>query len=237
MGAAKEFKRAWKEMNFDQVSRHLEQGGCEFSFNPPSASHMGGVWERHIRTIRSVLNGMLIHWGGRLTSFTLRTFLCEVAAVINSRPLSVENLESAGCPRPLTPNHVLTMKSGEVLPPPGVFKEADAYVRHRWRLTQFLADEFWRRWRSEYLSSLQRRRKWQKPQRNLQVGDVVLVSEEGAFRGSWPMGRVVEAFPGKDGLVRSVKLLMAQGQSPSGKERFLVRPIHKVVVLVEAAAE
>ena len=32
---------------------------CEFIMNTPASSHMGGVWERQIRTIRSVLTSIL----------------------------------------------------------------------------------------------------------------------------------------------------------------------------------
>ena len=69
-----------------------------------------------------------------------------------------------------------------------------------------MANCFWSRWRKEYLQLLQSRQKWTKKQRNLQTDDVVLLKEEGAGRGHWPMARVVEAHHSKDGLVRSVSL-------------------------------
>ncbi|XP_070181214.1 uncharacterized protein [Littorina saxatilis] len=127
VGACNEFKLAWKEMDSERLTSKMLESKCEFKFNPPAASHMGGVWERQIRTIRSILNGLLRRSGQRLTTSSLRTFLYEVMAIVNSRPLSVESLESADGPRPLTPNHVLTMKSGAILPPPGVFEDPDLY--------------------------------------------------------------------------------------------------------------
>ncbi|XP_070177906.1 uncharacterized protein [Littorina saxatilis] len=129
VGACNEFKLAWKEMDSERLTSKMLESKCEFKFNPPAASHMGGVWERQIRTIRSILNGLLRRSGQRLTTSSLRTFLYEVMAIVNSRPLSVESLESADGPRPLTPNHVLTMKSGAILPPPGVFEDPDLYAR------------------------------------------------------------------------------------------------------------
>ena len=75
---------------------------------------MGGVWERQIRTIRSVLNSITHTYKGRIDTATLRTFLYEAMAVVNSRPLSVENINDPDL-LPITPNHLLTMKSEVVL--------------------------------------------------------------------------------------------------------------------------
>ena len=102
---------------------------------------------------------------------------------------------------------------------------------------QRLADEFWQLWKREYLALLQSRRVWQRPQKNLQVGDVVLVHDQNACRTEWDMGRVMESTPGDDGSVRKVKMIMAtssldgHGRPVSGS-RILERPVHKVTVLV-----
>jgi hypothetical protein len=132
------------KLNLQKISSKLLEMDCEFNFNPPSSSHMGGVWERQIRTVRNVLNGILTESSVRLDTTSLRTLMYEVMAIINSRPLTVENLERADGPLPLTPNHVLTMKSGIVMPPPpGIFVKEDLYLRKRWKRVQFLADQFW----------------------------------------------------------------------------------------------
>ena len=62
--------------------------------------------------------------------------------------------------------------------------------------------------------------------RNSQIGDVVMLKEEGVARGHWPIARVTEVHPSADGLVRSVTL--QKGKS------ILKRPIHKTVLLVAA---
>lgn len=162
MGAKRVFFESLKGM--DQERQRAI--GCEFVMNVPSASHMGGVWERQIRTIRSILTTMLDKSASRLDTTTLRTFLYETMAIINSRPLSVEHLHDPTGPEPLTPNHILTMKSSIILPPPGQFCKEDLYLCKRWRRVQFLANEFWRRWKREYLLNLQQRQKWQRKSRN-----------------------------------------------------------------------
>ena len=105
-------------MNQDHVQDYLLRNGCEwipFKLNVPHSSHMGGTWERMIRSVRNALEPLLLQAGSQLDDETLRTLLTEVECIINSRPLSVDNLCDAEAPEPLTPNHLLTMKPKRVL--------------------------------------------------------------------------------------------------------------------------
>ncbi|KAJ8050676.1 hypothetical protein HOLleu_03973 [Holothuria leucospilota] len=78
--------------------------------------------------------------------------------------------------------------------------------KRRWRSVQELIRHVWHRWLKEWLLLLNQRRKWQLPQKNLQVGNVVVAVDAGSARGNWPLERVVEVFPGGDGNFRVVKL-------------------------------
>ena len=95
---------------------------------PPESQHMGGVWERQVRSVKTILMSMLKGYVGRLNDESLRTLLVEVEAIVNSRLLTAGNLNDESM-EPLTPNHLLTMKSRVVLPPPGSFQEAEVYCR------------------------------------------------------------------------------------------------------------
>ena len=64
----------------------------EMRFNVPPASHMGGVWERQIRTVQNILSAILEKNGTQLDDEALRTFMCEAEAIVNSRPLTAENI-------------------------------------------------------------------------------------------------------------------------------------------------
>ena len=77
-------------------------------------------------------------------------------------------------------------------------------MRRRWRQVQYLADQFWLRWRKEYLQTLQIRQKWPDVEPNFTVDNLVLVSDENSTRGKWSLGRVVQTFPDKLGHVRQV---------------------------------
>ena len=147
----------------------------------------------------------------------------EVKGIMNSRPITTMSSDPNDI-EPLTPNHLLLLKS-EVALPPGLFKKEDLLSHCRWRQVQYLADLFWRRWSKEYLPLLQLRQKWVKPKRNLAVGNVVLISTEASHCNSWPLGRIVETFPDKRGFACQVRVRT--------KSAVYERPVDKLCLLVE----
>ena len=165
---------------------------------------MGGVWERQICTVRNVLSSLTHDFGASLDNESLRTFLCDTMAIVNCRPLTVDGLNDPLTTEPLTPNHLLTMKFKIILPPPGNFQRPDLYCRKKWRRVQYLANEFWTCWKKEFLQTLQERRKWGGQQRNVSIGDVVLIKEYNSPRKTWQLGLVIETIPSNDGLVHKV---------------------------------
>lgn len=217
VGAEKQLKHSLEEWNQEQIHDNLLQKGIQWHFNPPKASHMGGVWERMIRTTRKILTPLLKDQ--TVDDEGLTTLFCMVESIINGRPLTV-NSDDPGDLVALTPNDLLL--PGTPMLPQGIFEERDLYCRRRWRQIQYLANVFWRRWMKEYLPTLQVRSKWLESKRNLTEGDIVLLVEETA-RSSWPLARVLETYPGEDGHVRSAKV----------KTQFttLVRPVTKMCLL------
>ena len=229
VGTDNELRETLKEMDDDKIANFLLSKGTDWiswKYNTPSASHMGGVWERQIRSARSILASLLKTHGKSLNDESFRTLLVEVEGVVNSRPLTTDALNDSDSPLPLTPNHLLTMKSKVIMPPPGVFQTADLYCRRRWRRVQHIVNEFWTRWRKEYLQSLQKRSKWQHAKRNFMVDDIVLLKDEPLHRGDWKLARIVTTIKDKDGDVRSVKLIT--------QHKVLERPISKIVLIVGA---
>ena len=188
-------------MDDQKIKAKLLKENIDWIKNPASASNFGGVWERQIFSIRNVMNALIREHGNCLDEESLRTFLCEAEYTINNKPLTVETLSDPLSAPPLSPSMLLTGKTRLVLPPPGEFKREDLYCRKRWRCTQHLAQEFWSRWSKEYLQQLQARNKWIQPQRNFQVGDVVLLKENQSPRNRWPMAKVVATHPDDQGQV------------------------------------
>ena len=231
IGAKNELNAASKEIDQNIVNTFLLENHCDwikFNFNVPSSSHMGGVWERLIRTVRSVLSSLLNQLGTQLDDETLRTLMTETENIVNSRPLTVDNLSDPSLQEPLTPNHLLTQKTTVVLPPPGNFERPDLYSRKRWRRVQYLANQFWVRWQREYCNLLYKRQKWIDIRRNTKEGDIVLFIDKDAPRNQWPLAKVSMVYPSEDGLIRKVQLLFTK----DGKRKLLDRPIHKLILIL-----
>ena len=137
----------------------------------------------------------------------------EIEACINSRPLTFVG-DSLGADLPLTPSHFLTGKLvgfqpetsdfNEVIVSPKDLSSRDIVCRQR-------LDHFWSRWSSDYLRNLPPTVNRFFPRGDLRVGSVVLIREDNVPRLKWPLGRVQELFPGKDGVTRSVSLKTAKG--------------------------
>ncbi|KAJ8364861.1 hypothetical protein SKAU_G00136920 [Synaphobranchus kaupii] len=239
VGARNELERALKELDKERVATFLADKQCDFCMNAPDASHVGGVWERQIRTVRSVLGSVLAQSAGRLDDASLRTFFYEAMSIVNSRPLTVESINNPISLEPLTPNHLLTMKSSVPLPPPGKFVKEDLYTRRRWRRVQYLSEQFWCRWRKEYLASITLRQRWHAPRRNVQVGDIVIVKED-VPHNEWKLARVLDVCKDDDGLVRKATIQIGERKLSKEGERLskpsvIERPIQKLVILVESS--
>ena len=128
---------------------------------------------------------------------------------------------------PLTPNHILTSKSAVPLPPPGTFVREDLFLRKRWRRVQFLLEQFWARWKREYLVTISLPQKWKHTKRNIQIGDIVLIKDIDLPRNEWPMARDIDVTSDDKGFARRARVKL-------GKSEILERSIHKLVLLVEA---
>ena len=72
----------------------------------------------------------------------------------------------------------------------------------RWRRVQELARHFLHRWLGEWIPGLSTRKKRRGHQVDLKVGDVVIVMTPDTLRRKWPLGRMLQVFPGKDNKVR-----------------------------------
>ncbi|CAH2099405.1 unnamed protein product [Euphydryas editha] len=139
-----------------------------------------------------------------LTYEEFSTLLCEIEACLNSRPLcpispSDENVD------PLTPGHFLIGEAPVTVPCPNI---SDAKMTHltRWQYGQKLINDFWSRWQSEYLTSLQQRTKWVKGMPEFNIGDIVLIKQPNLPPGKWALGRIVDKHPGSDGMTRVYSL-------------------------------
>ena len=94
---------------------------------------MRGVWERQICFARSILEGLLKTHSHSVNNESLVTLMTEVELIISSRPLTVETMNDTKSDMPLSPSHLLTIKTNVVIPPSGEFSGPNLYSERRWR--------------------------------------------------------------------------------------------------------
>ncbi|XP_062704316.1 uncharacterized protein LOC134286681 [Aedes albopictus] len=177
-------------------------------FNPPLAPHMGGSWERLVRSVKAAVSAIADH-PRHPSDEVLETIALEAESIVNSRPLTYVPLDHVN-QEALSPNHFLLYGTQGINQPSRDMEKEQAPLRDSWKLSKYLVDTFWTRWVREYLPTLTRRTKWFQPVRPLKPGDLVVVVEEGK-RNGWVRGRVVEVLSGKDGQVRRAVVQTARG--------------------------
>ncbi|XP_008182025.1 uncharacterized protein LOC103309125 [Acyrthosiphon pisum] len=124
-------------------------------FNPPSAPHFGGLWEAAVRSFKTLLMRLV---GVHTFSWEEMTIaLCRIEAVLNSLPLTPMSSSSMDVDY-LTPGNFLIGQPLLAVPNVSI-AESCTRVVNRWKLLHQCHQSFWRRWSTEYLSSLQVRAK------------------------------------------------------------------------------
>lgn len=209
-GAKHELHCLYKTLN-DQaqiaiIGNELTQQGISWQFIPPRAPNFGGLWEAAVRTVKSALKKEigLIH----LSLEDFATLLVQISAALNSRPLVPLSDDPTDIDA-LTPAHFLIGSTMRALP------ESDLRAIPMNRLTHYqqrqkLFQRYWQRWSKEYLTELQMVNK-NLQRTSIKVGDLAVLREDNQPPLCWPLARVIEVHPGKDGVVRVVSVKTANG--------------------------
>ncbi|XP_018372882.1 PREDICTED: uncharacterized protein LOC108767469 [Trachymyrmex cornetzi] len=185
-------------------ARHLADllatDGTQWKFNPPSAPHFGGKWEAGVKSVKYHLRRAIGE--SVLTYEEMTTFLIQVEAILNSRPLcpcsdDPEDLTA------LTPGHFLIGNAPKLVPEPSLEEERISRLS-RWQLLRQMIDHFWTRWSRESLQRYHAISKWTQRNKTIHEGSLVLIVDERYPAAKWPLGRVTATHPGEDGLIRVV---------------------------------
>ncbi|GBP95710.1 hypothetical protein EVAR_100817_1 [Eumeta japonica] len=139
----------------------------------------------------------------------MTTVLVQIEAILNSRPLSVLSSEPSEL-LPLTPSHFLTLTPLKTLPARDISDE-NVNLLQRKHIIDHVIQSFWKRWKVEYLHTLQIRQKWLKTGKPIQKGTVVVLKSDNSAPLDWPLGVIDDVHPGKDGVVRVVDVRTASG--------------------------
>ncbi|XP_058448629.1 uncharacterized protein LOC131428599 [Malaya genurostris] len=206
VGSRNELEQEMNEID-RQLAETFTNATTRWILNPPGAPHMGGAWERLVRSVKTAFAA--ISTSRTPNEETLATLLVEAESVVNSRPLTYIPLETAQ-QEALTPNHFLLSSSSGVIQPPRTLGDPKQACRNEWNLCRVMIDHFWSRWVREYLPTIARRTKWFDEERPIAVGDLVIIVEE-KIRNGWTRGRVVQVVAGRDGRVREAVIQTARG--------------------------
>ncbi len=224
VGAARELKELFQFLGDEVTQRNVSQfcasQGITWKFIPEHAPHFGGLWEAAVKSVKTHLRRVVRDV--RLTFEELTTLLSQVEACLNSRPLAPLPDSDDGF-EALTPGHFIIGRPLEAIPDPSSSYQTVSLLRS-WRLCQSLARQVWQLWSTEYIRHLMKFKKWQFPQRNFEVGDLVCLHEDNLSPNKWPLARVVSVHPGTDGLVRVVTV-----KTPHGT---YTRPVTKVALIL-----
>ena len=168
-------------MSSHEVQAHLAGSGIKWLFNVEKAPWWGGLFERLIKSTKRCLRKLIGR--AKLDYDELSTLLAEIEMVINSRPLTY--VSSEDIQEPLTPSHFLTGRRIMSVPDSLCSPDPDDFsaskvedLTRRIRHLNKLLEDFWKRWRDEYLFELRECHRYNVGDQHavpVQENDIVLV--------------------------------------------------------------
>ncbi|XP_055589878.1 uncharacterized protein LOC129742057 [Uranotaenia lowii] len=216
VGSANELQKA---IDHGDISESFTNSSTKWIFNPPAAPHMGGAWERLVRSVKTAMAAMLTTKTPDEETFI--TIVREAEGVVNTRPLTFIPIDDETS-EALTPNHFMKLSSSGVSQPSRPLGDERLAHRDNWNHLNVAVDNFWKRWVKEYLPSIARRTKWFRDTPPIEVGDLVMIVNE-TERNGWIRGRVIRVADSKDGRRRRASVQTDRG--------ILQRPVSKIARL------
>ncbi|XP_075150527.1 uncharacterized protein LOC142224630 [Haematobia irritans] len=189
----------------DDISDKYVSHGFEWSFIPPHAPHMGGLWEAAVKSFKHHFKR--VAGSHKFTYEQFATILARIEGVLNSRPISAISEDPSDLTA-LTPGHFL--KGAPMLSLPEACMDNLSLV-NRWTKLKALHHQFAIQWKNDYLKSLQKRYKWEQSTPNIKLGDLVVIIDDLLPPNEWRLGRIEQTHFGPDGRVRIVDVRTATG--------------------------
>ncbi|KAL0861810.1 hypothetical protein ABMA27_009282 [Loxostege sticticalis] len=179
----------------------------QFHFVPSYSPVFAGLWEGGIKSVKYHIKRVV--GNTVLTYEELYTVLVQIESILNSRPLTPMSIDRDDMTY-LSPGHFLTGAPLTSFPELNLVGENIGKLSF-WKQCVQMQQNFWKQWNKQYLVMLQNRPKWKGVKPNLQVGTLVILRDENVSPLCWPMGRIVNVMPGKDGKVRALDVKTSKG--------------------------
>ncbi|GFV91994.1 integrase catalytic domain-containing protein [Trichonephila clavipes] len=211
------------KLDWHKISRETSTQKIVWKFIPPTAAWWGGWWERLVRIIKELLRRSL---GKSILSYEeLSTVICECEFLINSRTLTYISANPQEL-IPLTPAMFLIENRCSDTTDIDELNSTDLRKRMKYRIK--LLSDLRQRFRKEYLSELIQKQNDNRV-REPRIGEMVLIGNDNKKRLSWPIAKIIELIPGRDGEIRTVRLKTQHGT--------VIRPVQRIFPLeVQAIA-
>ncbi|UYV61310.1 hypothetical protein LAZ67_1004314 [Cordylochernes scorpioides] len=206
---------ALKKIDFSRLKCDPTLKNITWKFIPPGAPWWGGWWERLIGMMKQLLFRILGQTS--LGYEELSTVMCDVESLMNTRPLTYLTEESEDL-APLTPS--LFLHEVREVGVPDLDLIDNQTLSRKYQYIKRVREDLRERFRIEYFGFLRQETKRLKTTIPFKVGDMVLIGQESLKRLHWPLARIIQLYPGKDGLVRVAKVKTSSGDK--------IRPIQKL---------
>ncbi|XP_071042214.1 uncharacterized protein [Parasteatoda tepidariorum] len=196
-----------KNLDWDKIAVYSTAQKIIWKFIPPTAAWWGGWGERIVGMLKTLLRSVL---GKSVVDYEeLTTILCDCESVINSRPLTYIH-DNPSELVPLTPATFIYGEGSNSNETPDLDLVNRISMLKRVKFLQKLREDLKQRFRNEYLAQLVHKG----IRRNdvINIGDIVLIGQDNARRIDWPLGIVLELYPGKDSIPRVARLRTSQGE-------------------------
>ncbi|XP_067209986.1 uncharacterized protein [Linepithema humile] len=205
-----------------RVTNEAASDAITWHFIPPRAPHFGGLWEAAVRSTKH--HFYRVASDGSLTFEEAATLLIQIEAILNSRPITPLSSDPDDSSY-LTPGHFLIGDSLIAYPEPDLQHLPNNRLS-RWQYIEKIRQQFWKRWSVEYLHQMQQRNKWKRDEGPpIQVGQLVVVKEDGLPPQSWLVGRIMEVHPGADNVVRAASVKTTRGTFKRPASKLCVLPL------------
>ncbi|XP_063720246.1 uncharacterized protein LOC134846785 [Symsagittifera roscoffensis] len=190
-------KELSRHFDADVTRQFYANHQIELTFNPAYAPHLGGVWERLIRSVKDSFYAII---GSQiLTDDIFNTVFCEVEHFMNARPITTVSA-SPDDVEALTPNHFFLGRAHASMPP--LQTQQPSTLSRQWKFAQQLATHIWKRLMKEFLPTLLPRQRWTKKTPPIKIGKIVWILQDMTPRGLWPIGRITRNKPTDDDQIR-----------------------------------
>ena len=229
--AAEAEKESPSKWDWSRITR--ENCASNWQFVPIGSPHFNGLPEATVKVLKKSLS-LALPPGVELNYPELVTLLARISYTVNSRPLGLANVSQSDNQEdimmPITPNMMLLSRSSSNSPPME-YSPDDKFCARLSYVAQ-VEKEWWDRWIKTVLPTLFSYKRWKTKQRNLEIGELVMLKYPGQFKDDYCIAKVTEVHPSEDGLVRQVTVEFKKKNSRESPSIYKSKPLIQEKVAV-----